>query len=157
MAIHQPRDDRRAARVDHLAPGRALALLAGWPDPADPAVLGQQADTHPQPGGAAISQRRVTVQDAAHSVTVGQRSRPHSCDQKPRLGPARQGSMPRAAVPSHSQGNNPDRTAAGPGDPALNPGLDGPDEPARCHALWDCAALGTPGASTDAGGPRPGP
>ncbi len=72
VAVHQARDNGGAARVDYLAPGRALALLADGPDPADPAVLGQQADPNLQPGGPAIGQRGVTVQRAGHSVTLGQ-------------------------------------------------------------------------------------
>ena len=50
VPVHQARDDGRAASVDHLAPRRARAFIAGRPDPADPAGLGQQADTHLQPG-----------------------------------------------------------------------------------------------------------
>ena len=83
VAVHQARNNGGATRVDHLAPARAHALVADRPDPADPAVLGQQADTYPQPGRSAIGQRGVTVQGAAHSVTLGQQSRPQGPDGKP--------------------------------------------------------------------------
>src|SRR5208282_1364251 len=101
VAVHQARDNGSPPRVDHLTSRRALALLAGWPDPADPAVLRQQADTNLQPGGSAIGQRGVTVHGAGHSVTLGQRSRPRGPDRKPGCPAWR---SPGASWPTHCGG-----------------------------------------------------
>jgi len=54
VAVHETRDDRRTARVDHLAPRREITFLAGWPDPADQAVFRQQADTYSQLRGTPV-------------------------------------------------------------------------------------------------------
>ena len=74
VAVHEAGDDRRTARVDHLTPRREIALLAGWPDPADQAVLRQEADTYSQLRGTPVGQRGVTVQGAAHDLTLASAS-----------------------------------------------------------------------------------
>src|SRR5262249_10123865 len=68
------------------------------PDPADPAVLRQQADTHLQAGGPAIGQRRVTGQGAAHSVTLG-RAIPAAPPWR-EAHPVRHGALPGPPAPS---------------------------------------------------------
>jgi hypothetical protein len=87
VAVDHARDDRRAGGVDDLDARAEVALVAGLPDPRDPAIVDQ--DAHPQAKAlrAGVGESGIPVEDSSHDgassadiddpVAHGSTRRPH--------------------------------------------------------------------------------